>query len=311
MEEFQSYTPEEIILSNLDEVQRSYALCRERELAHLRELAHEIASELADNAALLEALSEHRPPMLSLQEKEQSEALGFSRLLSTTQRVRLCMELCKRLPSPSTLWQDVFAPTDADPTSSSYQRISYQRNRYTDLAYEQFSRLLSNPKASYSHSFPLVCEDVYNGVSEYCILPIENSAEGRLHSFTRFIEEYGLKITATCNVPAGEDRVTCFALLRKSLTALPTPSSAPLYFEFSSAVGAYPNAADIFSAAACCGLSLHRADVTGSHSDTETTTLLRAVFLVGEGDLSAFLLYLAMELPSASLIGLYRSIPLS
>ena len=57
MEEFQTYSPEEIILSNLEELFYRGLHIGEQEIAHLRELAREIAAE----AGLLEVAEQSRP----------------------------------------------------------------------------------------------------------------------------------------------------------------------------------------------------------------------------------------------------------
>lgn len=309
MEDFSPYAPEEVILSNLEEVTSRALRCEEQELAHIRELAEQIASEFTDVTSFFTSLSEHRLPEPKLPPELFSASpelcAPIVRTISTRRRILLCMELAKLIPAFRSLWQEFFFPAE-EPNRASFNRISYQKNSYTDAAYQRFAALLPEPRASYAHSFPSVCEDVYNGLSEYCILPLENSAEGRLNSFSRLIAEYDMKLAAVCGVQVGEGRVTSFALLRKTAVLLHTHGELPRCFEFSCQLSDYPGSEDILTAARYCGLRLLRADIS---ADGSSSTLFHPVFSTQIGDLPTFLLYLAMEIPSANLIGLYPVLP--
>lgn len=311
MEDFQTYAPEEIILANLDEILSRSLRIREQELAHLRELAVEIAAGFSDNGSFPEALAEHRLPLPSPPVDEETEKFPNALLLSesTRQRILLCTELRALLPAPQALLQEFFFPATEEPSPTSFHRISYQRNNYTDLAYDRFSGFLHAPRASYANGFSSVCEEVYNGLSEYCILPIENSSEGPLNSFSNLIEQYSLKITATCEINTGENRITRFALLRKSLGVLHSLASLPQYFEFSCELSDYPRAEDVLAAARHTGLTPIRAELRTRNAN-DSSQSLHAVLSIEKGDLTSFLLYLFMELPNANPIGLYHNIPL-
>ncbi len=311
MEDFQTYAPEEIVLANLEEILSRSLRIREQERAHLRELAVEIAAGFSDSGSFPEALTEHRLPLPTTPVGEEKTALPKELLLSesTRQRILLCTELRALLPAPQGLLQEFFFPASEEPDPASFHRISYQRNNYTDLAYDRFSGFLHAPRASYANGFASVCEEVYNGLSEYCILPIENSSEGRLNSFSKLIEQYSLKIAATCEINTGEDRITKFALLRKSLGVLRSLDSLPQYFEFSCELSEYPRAEDLLVAARYAGLTPIRTELRPRNENGGVQTL-HAVLDIEDGDLPAFLLYLFMELPNANPIGLYHNIPL-
>ena len=346
MDELQPYAPEEIVLANLREACVRLVEDSEQAYAHLCELATEIASEFTDASVFLASLPEHRLPPPPLSEGFRSDMGALTpmlRELAARHSVLLCMELSRRIPTPRSLWLEFFFSGSEEPNRSSFNRISYQRNRYTDEAYEQFAALLPEPRASYAHSFRSVCEDVYNGLCEYCILPLENSAEGRLTSFSRLIAEYEMKIAAVCDVRVGEDRVTRFALLRRTVTLLHAQEALPWYYEFSCSLplaagvpGAapagsgtngtapagvpqapsgmgrgngrtadLPGAEDVLCAARFCGLTLCGADIS---ENADGTAALHPLLRIGQGNLPAFLLYLAMELPGATPIGLYPNL---
>ncbi len=325
MDDLQSYSPEEVIVSNLRETDRWEVEAGEQAYAHLCELAAEIAAGFSDAPAFLSSLPEHRPPTPPLTGGLRTVTAALRpmlRELTARNSILLCIELGRRIPTPRSLWLDFFFPGgDEEPNRSSFNRISCQKNRYTDAAYERFATLLPEPRAAFAHSYRSVCEDVYNGLCEYCILPLENSTEGRLTSFSRLIAMYDMKIAAVCDVPVGDDRVTRFALLRRTPVMLRAPDAMPWYFEFSCTLPAParpapggqddppahepPGAPDVLSAARFCGLTLGGADVSRG---PEGSTRLHALLRVDQGNLPAFLLYLAMELPGAVPIGLYPNL---
>lgn len=309
MDELHTYAPEDVILSNLEEASLRSLRAGEQELAHLRELAYELASEFTDSTSFLASLPEHRLPFPAAADgllPNSGEILfPMLRELSTRHRILLCCELRRLIPATQSLWQEFFFPGSGEPDRASFNRISYQKNSYTDAAYQCFAQLLPEPRAAYTHSFPSVCEDVYNGLSEYCILPLENSAEGRLSSFSRLIAEYDMKIAAVCEVQVEQGRTTRFALLRRTVAPIRTHTELPRYFEFSCELRDYPGAEDVLQAARFCRLPLCRADLSETDSGAVT---LHPVLETGQGDLPAFLLYLAMELPGSNPIGWYPNL---
>ncbi len=307
MEEFQSYSPEEIILSNLDELFARSMQVGEQTLAHLCELATEIASGFTDPTAFLASLPDHRLPIpTKIFQSTDSAVRSFGYMRSTYERALLCMELRKKILISDHSWHEMFFPSgDNESDESSENRIAYQKNSYTDIAFQCFSNVLEEARVSYVSDFQAVCEAVYNGLSEYGILPIESSDDGRLGNFARLISRFDLKICATCDVRIDGSRVTRFALLRRNLTVLDAPSNLPHHFEGSCESDEYPNAEALLEAARICGLGIERADV--KRRDNGDGEALHVTFLTDGGDLPAFLLYLAMEMPSFHTIGYYSN----
>ena len=98
-------------------------------------------------------------------------------------------------------------------------KIAYwASNRYSRLAYNRFSSLSEAAEHIAAESFSDVCELVSDGDSDFGILPIENSTDGRLVGFYRMLDKYDLKICAVCNIEddTGE-HFTRFALISRTL----------------------------------------------------------------------------------------------
>ncbi len=306
MEELHVYSPEDVILSNLHELSDRLDILGEQELAHIRELAVELVNE-RDWSELLHALPDHRPPLLTPNDQTSPAArqalTWFHRTIQPQKCVLLCSEICRLLLQKRELPIGFFFPDTEEIAHDAVHRIIYQRSSYTDAAYLKLSSLIADPRAAYAHSFLSACEEVYNGFSEYCILPVENSSEGLLVSFSELIERYDLKIAASCDVESG-GRTTRFALLRRNLLPLLTDSTASTYFECAIPLGGSPEVADVLTAAQICGLRLYRIDsLPRSLPDARFSAHLS--FLTDHGDLRTFLLYLSMDTPQYTPIGLY------
>lgn len=293
MKDFHVYSPTDIIDANLREIAERFSDLFEQEWAHLCELAEEIAHTEAITE-LFDSLPDYRPPTA-----ESAIAAPMKGLLATVQSVRLCKALANRIDFPIDAF---FADTEAE--ASDTARIIYQKSSYTDEAFLLFSTLLQNPQASYAHSFHASCEAVYNGEYDYCILPVENSAEGELSTFSRLIDRYGLKIAASCEIVGNAtSRATRFTLLRRKMLPLISSPGSPCYFECTLPQGSRPNVTDLLSAAEMCGLQLYR--INSLPTDAASTFSAHPIFLTDHAELRAFLLYLTMEAPHYTPIGLY------
>lgn len=146
-------------------------------------------------------------------------------------------------------------------------RVAYMTGSLADHAYLRFSVALPEARASAVHSFVDACEEVYNGLCQFCILPLESTEEGRLTAFSRLTVRYGLQTIAVCDVDrhsAGGQRFTRFSLLCRGdgelafrcSQALPTPDC----LEFLHISRTQPSMTDVLCAASFCGLSLLCAD---------------------------------------------------
>lgn len=308
MNEFHVYSPEDIIAANLKESAERMDLIGEQELAHLYELATNI-SETEELSELLASLPDRKPPAFAPSEemplKNRIALDALHRSYQSMKSALLCREIRQQIEKKRPLSPEVLFPETEEIRAEGMRRIVYQKSSYTDSAYLCFSTLLDQPRASYKHSFLSACEDVYNGLCEYCILPIENSVEGQLVSFARLIERYDLKIAATCDVVGNDTgRITQFALLRRNLLPLLCHPGCTEYFECTLPLDGTPELSDVLFAAKLCGLRLHRIGSTPP-SVPDAPFFVRLSFLSKASDLSSFLLYLAMEAPHYTTIGLY------
>lgn len=310
MRDFNEYSPEDVILSNLCENTRRADMLKEQELAHLRELAAEIisAGELQE---ILASLPDRRLPTQNpaketlLQNRETLSSL--SKITRTHRAVLLSDALYSLLSSEKGLTLDAFFSDALDSLEIPSPHIVYPKSVYADSAYLCFSKHLHEPHAVYTHSFIAACEEVFNGLCDYCILPLENSTEGTLAGFLRLIVRYDLKIAATCAIEShGEGKVTVFALLRKTILPF-LASETDFVFSFTTPQERSFELSELLGAATFFGVRL--LTVSFLPDDTvEKSNLVYLSFSAQEKNLSAFLLYLAMEAPQYTPVGLYPNI---
>lgn len=297
MADFKNYSPENIICENLRETATRLDMILLQEQAHLRELALELVKDSDAGRELIASL----PDLIPTDPFEENGASDPIR--STVRRVIFCREVAERIAANERLLPEWLLP-EPDGESTDLSRIAYQRSSYADAAYLAFAPLLSDPRASYVHSFPSACEDVYNGLCEFCILPLENSSEGQLSSFTRLIDRYGLKIAATADVSATDgSRTTCFALLRRAPLPLLGDGGSPRLLEISLRPGRADSLSEILHAARLCGLTLSR--INTRVDPDESDLLVHPIFSADDDRLALFLLYLATAPYSYEIVGLF------
>ncbi len=202
--------------------------------------------------------------------------------------------------------------------------IVYQHNIYADEAFLHFSRVLPTAKACYSDSFTGVCEQVFDGQCEYCILPLENTKDGKLVPFYDLMKKYELKIALTCSVTTSDSRhSTVFALCRRSLQ-IPfvkfLTQNKSTFFEFIFwQEGEQLTLSKILTAAECCSLTLVRADCLPRSDDEflmgagypfnlcfEITPQHTTVEHLIEQNFVAFLIYLSVHSPTYLPLGIYQ-----
>jgi prephenate dehydratase len=305
---------------NISALNREYASLCERRLAHIRELARYMRETTGDMydydlPARLDAIRALYRDIVSGVFTEEHDICepnrrSVSAMLSAINSYdRIC--LCRAITDTFTrrpAAEDYFA---ADGVTLMPNRIAYLRNAYADAAYSRFSAVLREPTVTYCDDFPAVCEDVYYGRAGLCILPIENSSEGRLATFRNLINKYELKIVMTCLVMTSENGAeTRFALIKKNIERIPLvghPKKTEL-FEFSVIITSIEPASagllDIQTAAKYFGLTLYKVDwAPVSYSDTEYTQNL--VFSTDVAELDSFICYLLIEAPQFIAIGIY------
>ena len=293
---------------NLARLDRRMEQLTECQLAHWDEWAHTAALGGEERDTLLQMLDslhpDRNPPLSPDIPPENREAVrGLYRHTATPQRLALLRAvLDQRSGEPL-----------SEPTAETFEisergadKIAYVKNTFSDNAYLQFSAELSHPRAANFDSFSDVCEEVYNGICEYGILPILHERDGKLFRFYTLLEKYELRIVCACDVPCVETNgstVTRYALIRKTL---PTVRNADTtHIELLLPTDSH-EICDLLQAAQLCGMTPIRLD-TRPAGDRDRADMTHQITLTHYGgDIQLFLAFLALCIPDCTVLGLYR-----
>lgn len=306
----------EIVLSNLYELEGDIETVVEKRLAHLSELASAISRDGDDpdviKSILLSIKSEGNADSGNIIEENRPAADAVFFRMSLVERLNLFREvLGSGHVSKSGIVRYISPETDIVVADDAAERIAYIKNSYNDVAYMQFSSLLSSPRAAYFTSVSDVCESVYNESCEYCILPVETSSDGKLLSFYEMILKYSLKITAVYDM-RGESGYTRYALIGKRSVfnnASVRSKARNRYFEFILTEADAVSLEALLCAANFCSLKLCRIDTLNVNSSAKRKgAYVCPVFRVDSSDLHTFLMFLAIDCPDYIPVGLYTQI---
>ena len=219
-------------------------------------------------------------------------------------RAELCMALAVSKVYGAEMWSRCFAGDDI--AAGSHGKISLVRNKYNEIAFSRFSRILKRPKEIFVSSFTAACEDVYDSESEFCILPIENGQNGRLFGFYSMLDRYELKICAVCELD-GEDEVGAkYALVGRSAPDR-IPKNANWGYEFSVISGSGRALSEISGVSRIFGAELLKIDSLPVEYDSGLQKYY-FTFDIPEANISAFDLFLSEEYSGYTSVGVYPTV---
>ena len=221
------------------------------------------------------------------------------------EQIKLCLELKMRSVKDTDLEKSALQSGDCELFSAKkLATVSYIKNNYNDTAFLHFSKLFHSTKVSYGTSFEDVCERVYNGVCDYCILPIESATAGKLFSFYSLIDKYDLRIFAVCDIDESSSaKRTRYALLSRT-SLIYADNAQKSYLEFSLIKDASYELSHILDTASAIGASLYRIDSIPVPYD-DLTFKIYHVFEADSKTLLTLRLYLEYKYPQLKTVGHY------
>ncbi|MBO5939152.1 MAG: hypothetical protein J6Q82_06605 [Clostridia bacterium] len=269
------------------------------ERSAISERQRELSLDLCINALLAEKESDP----LELYARFSSNFPSNSTFTSED-RAKFFARLAKSAPHQKTMITQTSFRDDESTQSGAHGRIALVRNRYNEEAFAIFDPFVQGAKAEFLSSFSDACEEVFDNLCEFCILPIENTESGRLFGFYSMLDRYELKICATCTVEHDDSPDTVrYALVGKRLPhRIPKNTEWNLEYCVSAESAEFPydifRVAPIFEATPIKIDSLPILYDDGAHRIYFTFRLPRAMAY-------AFDLYLSSEHPRYTAIGLY------
>ncbi len=223
--------------------------------------------------------------------------------LSTADRAIACLALTNKL-SCGGLWSHDFLKHKAASAPGSHGKIAFVKNNYNEKAFEIFSGTVTRAKPVHSTSFFNACEDVYNDLCEFCILPTESTQSGKLLSFYAMLDRYELKICALCSIDTDDGRESVkYALVGKNMPDR-LPKSEALCFECSVLSMEGSLSTDIISAASALGIGIVGIySLPLSYDNSQQKYFF--TFLASEKSICAMELFLSSEHRGYTPIGIY------
>ena len=294
-------------IQNLTALEDRQALLFKSRMALVRELAYTICE---GGEASPDDIKERYLSIFPSQKQSHGELEDYFNAISIPEKIGICREIFNLSKSRED-FHGSFSDSvlgAADPCRpEAMGKIAYVKNNFTDIAYLAFSKSIISPRCAYFDSFDAICEDVHSGECEFCILPIETSADGKLLSFYSMIDRYELKIISTYSVEHSDNsKFTKFALLGRSVKQLKTLSTPVTKLELR-----IPESSDkeasvykILCAADACNMQLCRIDsIPLPYNDSKLSYY--AVFDINGADTDAFITYIAIEHPQCYALGIY------
>ena len=303
-----------VIGENLDLLSEDSASASERRLVQLKELALQLVRDTSvifgenktrDFSSLFE--STEIPDSITDESKDYLELTKNNQ--SYTDKLTVCTYLNNELERLGISPINKLLQSKQHPSTV---KIAYFRNAYADAAFRTFSEMFESPSVSYASDFTAVCEEVYYGRADMCMLPLDSSRDAKLISFYRLIDKYELNPIYSCDVTTPDGSVTTrYALLQRgmsvpSYTYLDTPNSC--FFEFNLILDESTAFFDVLQAARAFDLTLYKVDsIPLTYSDSEFACDI--IFKVGNArGLNAFVLYLNLAVPQYEPLGIYPHI---
>ena len=313
---------------NLSKLRHRGISVSERRLAHIDEAAKILSKELAESGITVfenDAFMSAYRGFTRSAFFDDSDTLTDGVLCENERAVRadlredavnsaifLCSAICQQMKdNGAPLGFFDFFPQNSDTVSGA--RIAYLRNPYSDMAFRIFSEVIKNPSVSSPRDFAGVCEEVYYGRCRYCILPVETSDEGALSGFRRLVAKYELCPVLSCSVAtASGTQTTRFALFAKNMERIADKKTAERIsgrevFSFRLDAPTEENLNKTVKALHMYGLRTMTVNSTPVAWD-EGRYSFEFSAECNNGDLNAMLLFLTLEVPEYTPIGLYLKV---
>ncbi len=273
------------------------------ELGVLRELSvlqiESIAKDFTANATDIEGC---RHLAARLLDKELSPHPA-ERAQQLSERLTLCRRLANL---PLTLNEGDSAMQDRHASSDKTVNVAILNSPIFSTAIATFSAVLPKTEPLLCRSFSDICEEVAASRAAFGILPLEDSAEGKLFRLYEQIERFELHIACTADITELGGKTVRMALLYKNEPPSTTPCGERmleclLYAENECML------TDLITVAAAFDLSLRRVDSLPL-SYREDDFVQHLVFRTVKNEIKGFLIYLSLFLPRVSITADYINI---
>ncbi len=311
-----------ILKQNLNRVQRQAAVAAEKAFAHLYETAELLTASILKETGedeILRAVLHSDDASRIYREVLSAEQLSFdfdwankreepyfSRLTERSSRLYLCGKIASHsaYQMPAELFP-LMLNGAAESIAKGDRKVAFLRNRQTFHAFERFAKTLGGVSVLYENNFGDACEAVETGQAAYAIVPIYSTSDGRLNSFYRIIEKHELSIILTCDVDSDDgESMTTFALIHKEHLI---PSVGAPHLECQITFDELSSLSDITDAAYYFGATVTGLEALPVMFSGRAGTFA-VIFDLSQADVAGLVIYLALEYPQMSVVGMYGKV---
>ena len=281
----------DVIKDNLALWQGEIALLEELLTLQAKSAAHTVSHGALDPDAL-------RGEALRLWGQEHAHSPA-NRAAQLTQRLALCQELCQSEGESE-------PPKKADTTPAEPARVAILGGPAFGAAVAVFSAVIPTAEPVHCHSFADILEEVASGRAPFGILPIEDSAQGKLFRIYEQCESYELHIACTTDIKDEAGKTVRMALLYKneapnaSMTRGERTLECLLYGDEKALV-------ELLTVATALGFTLRRVDSLPL-SYREDGFVQHVVLCGEEGNTAALMTYLGLFMPHTTVTADYINI---
>lgn len=275
--------------------------------AHLCDISRAVAEKISSvcGGDILTAVCTREEPKEIYDSLRRCAVFGGDPLCRTDVTALDSLLICEGLTSGKNYTADDVCAAlcgDGSPATDGV-RIALAPGRPANAAFETFAKELKNVTAQTEESFSAACDSTAEGDSDYCIMPIENSSDGRLGSFYRLIEKNGLYIVMSYRYvsPDGES-YTRFALCAGGPARLGCDGKTYLHFHLTA--DGMETLEAVLRAGRFFGMMTVRADMIPT-AVAGRDNALDFIFSADGGDLAGFICYMKLEYPQFSVTGIY------
>ncbi|MBO4217032.1 MAG: hypothetical protein J5940_03720, partial [Clostridia bacterium] len=228
----------------------------------------------------------------------------LSRQLGVYDSCFICSKLNAVRPDTADVVRTLFGAVQSEKPTEEPFRIAFVTGKQANAAFERFAKYLGTVSAVGVESFSDACDAASEGEADYCIVPLENSSEGRLDGFYNAIGKSGLYPVLGCRLSDGYE-YTRFALCCRTPGFIAAEGETIMQIRITA--GSVNDMTDILTAAEFFGASAKRLD-TIPLSAAGRENSLDLVFGVSDADAAGFITFLRFEYPQFYLFGIYTDV---
>ena len=312
-----SFLENEVTAKNLVTLTSIQAMQAEKRICEIRELAddaaraayslykegygiYEILSIINEGIEFSEDIGAYDPMI-----ENASSVFAYARTLASEDKATFSRFFAEKLRA----YEMPVSESDFLRDDKSRETFIYVKNLLADEAYDVFSQEFSDPRVSYCHTFRDAVDSVLSGVTEYCILPLEERGGSRITGISQMIFSDELKISAVTPVFGMDGAADMkYALVSRHFNIPKFDPDDDRYLEIRFMADSTALLKDLLITADAHSVDVYRVNTVVFNTDDGAIPYFSVVFRKSKTDFSDFLVYLTLFCSSYTAVGIYNNL---